>query len=338
MYWNKSQSKTQSLDATTDELRTLVLDYLCHNASSKTVQAFTRNSAIKYMDADGDEVMVVPDEIVLPATLKARLSSGEYRKEIRSRILAGQIDESIELLNQYFPSVLADNGDALPLGKAGGRLEYIPPTSVNPAHLLINLHIQGFIEAARSVPLPYHPSGNTTPPSPPPPQGDIVDEDKETADQRATERLLHRAQNLYAEANRLPNPAERGQYLLELGKVGSLLAYRIPEDGPVTQYLGQDRREALADSIDSAILYRTGQPVVSKLELAARQTSVVWAMLHAQKVKPPSPSNWPTGVTPPGYMKSATPPSSVPSKKLPESDTPEVFVPFHLQSFLNSSA
>lgn len=32
------------------------------------------------MDADGDEVMVVPDEIVLPATLKARLSSGEYRK------------------------------------------------------------------------------------------------------------------------------------------------------------------------------------------------------------------------------------------------------------------
>lgn len=104
------------------------------------------------------------------------------------------------------------------------------------------------------MPLPYHPSGNTTPPSPPPPQGDIVDEDKETADQRATERLLHRAQNLYAEANRLPNPAERGQYLLELGKVGSLLAYRIPEDGPVTQYLGQDRREALADSIDSAIL------------------------------------------------------------------------------------
>lgn len=140
------------------------------------------------------------------------------------------------------------------LYKTDGRLEYIPPTSVNPAHLLLNLHIQGFIEATRSVPLPYHPPGSTTPPSPPPSQNDVIDEDKEGADLRATERLLHRAQNLYAEANRLPNAAERGQYLLELGRVGSLLAYAIPEKGPVTQYLGQDRREALADSIDSAIL------------------------------------------------------------------------------------
>ncbi|EPS98535.1 hypothetical protein FOMPIDRAFT_1126344 [Fomitopsis schrenkii] len=324
MYQNKSQSKTRSLDATPDELRTLVLDYLCHNASSRTVQAFTRSSAIKYMDADGDEVMVAPDESVLPTTLKARLASGEYRKEIRFRILSGQIDEAIDLLNQYFPSVLADNSEMQPLCKMDGRLEYIPSTSVNPAHLLINLHIQGFIEAARSVPLPYYPPGNTTPLSPPPSQNDIVGEDKEAADLRATERLLHRAQNLYAEANRLPNTAERGQYILELGKVGSLLAYAIPENGPVTQYLGQDRREALADCIDSAILYRTGQPVVSKLELAARQTSVVWAMLHAQKVKPPPPSAWPTGVTPPGITKSATSPSSVPSKKSPESDPPEV--------------
>lgn len=304
--------------------------------------------------------MVAPDESVLPTTLKARLASGEYRKgkilspcyfmshrtqlaEIRFRILSGQIDEAIDLLNQYFPSVLADNSEMQPLCKMDGRLEYIPSTSVNPAHLLINLHIQGFIEAARSVPLPYYPPGNTTPLSPPPSQNDIVGEDKEAADLRATERLLHRAQNLYAEANRLPNTAERGQYILELGKVGSLLAYAIPENGPVTQYLGQDRREALADCIDSAILCmypplqhvtcdsefarsvdRTGQPVVSKLELAARQTSVVWAMLHAQKVKPPPPSAWPTGVTPPGITKSATSPSSVPSKKSPESDPPEV--------------
>ena len=64
--------------------------------------------------------------------------------------------------------------------------------------------------------------------------------------------------------------------------------------------------------------------MVSKLELAARQTSVVWAMLHEQKVKPPPPSGWPTGVTPPGITKSASPPTSVPSKKSPESDAPEV--------------
>lgn len=64
--------------------------------------------------------------------------------------------------------------------------------------------------------------------------------------------------------------------------------------------------------------------MVSKLELAARQTSVVWAMLHEQKVKPPPPSGWPTGVTPPGLTKSTNPPSSVLSKKSSESDAPEV--------------
>ena len=263
--------------------------------------------------------------------------------EICYRILSGQIDEAIELLKQYFPAVLADNPEMPPLYKSDERLEFIPSTSVKPAHLLLNLQIQGFIEAARSVPLPYHPAGTTPPPSSPPSHNDVADEDKETAAMRAAERLLHRAQNLYAEANRLSNAVERNQYVVELRRVGSLLAYTVPENGPMTQYLGQDRREALAESIDSAILCmgslwssttrgaegafcvdRTGQPVVSKLELAARQTSVVWAMLHEQTVKPPPLSSWPAGVTPRRIAKSANPPSSVPSKKSSETDVPEV--------------
>ncbi|TFY63284.1 hypothetical protein EVJ58_g3342 [Rhodofomes roseus] len=268
----KAQRKARTLGATPDELRMLVLDYLCHNARSKTVEAFTHDSAVKYVDADGDDIMPAPGEITFDDGLRLRLASGELREEIRTCILSGQIDEAIELLNRYFPSVLSENTETPPTSKTNGRLEYIPSTSVNPAHLLINLHIQGFIEAARSVPLPYYPPGAQPPTSPiTTSTSETTDEDKEMSDLRATERLLHRAQNLYAEANRLPAAEDRGQYLLELGKVGSLLAYVVPEKGPVTQYLGQDRREALADSIDSAILYRTGQRVVSKLELAARQ-------------------------------------------------------------------
>ncbi|KZT70137.1 hypothetical protein DAEQUDRAFT_725760 [Daedalea quercina L-15889] len=339
MYHNKAQGKARSLDATPDELRMLVLDYLCHNACSKTVQAFTRDSAIKYVDADGDEVMTTSDGSTFPAPLKARLSSGELRKEIRTCILSGQIDEAIDLLNKYFPSVLSENTEASPpLFKTDGRLEYIPSTSVNPAHLLINLHIQGFIEATRSIPLPYYPPGTQPPMSPiSVPSGDVVAEDKEMADSKSTERLLHRAQNLYAEANRLSVAEERSQYLWELRKVGSLLAYAVPEKGPVTQYLGQDRREALADSIDSAILYRTGQPVVSSVELAARQTAVVWTMLHDQKVKLPPPSSWPAGVTPPGITRPTTVASSIPAKKSAEPETPETLVPFDLHTYLDTS-
>ncbi|KAH9935026.1 CTLH/CRA C-terminal to lish motif domain-containing protein [Fomitopsis serialis] len=305
MYQARSQGKTRSLGATPDELRTLVLDYLCHNAYSKTVQAFSCDSAIKYMDADGDEVMAASEEITLSDSLKSLMASGESRKEIRICILSGQIDEAIELINKHFPSVLSENTETLPLYKTDSHLGYIPSTSVNPSHLMVNLHIQGFIEAA-------------------PTTGEAMDEDKEMADS-ATERLLHRAQNLYAEVHRLPVAEDRAQYLLELGRVGSLLAYTVPEKGPVTQYLGQDRREALADSIDSAILYRTEQPVVPKLELASRQTSVVWSMLHEQKVRPPPPSSWPAGVTPPGMTRPAPAPSIVSSKKSSEPDAPEVW-------------
>jgi len=338
MYQAKLRGKARSLGATPDELRTLVLDYLCHNACSKTVQAFVRDSAIKYMDADGDEVMAAPDESTLADSLKARMASGENRKEIRICILSGQIDEAIELLNKYFPSVLSENTETPSLYKTDSRLEYIPSTSVNPSHLMVNLHIQGFIEAARSIPLPYYPPEIQPPTSPIAATTDeVTDEDKEMANLRATERLLHRAQNLYAEAHRLPVAEDRAQYLLELGRVGSLLAYAVPEKGPVTQYLGQDRREALADSIDSAILYRTDQPVVPKLELASRQTSVVWSMLHEQKVRPPPPSSWPTGVTPPGMTRPAPAPSIMSSKKSSEPDAPESFAPFDLHTYLNAS-
>lgn len=36
--------------------RTLVLDYLCHNCNTKTARAFARDSAVRHLDADGDEI------------------------------------------------------------------------------------------------------------------------------------------------------------------------------------------------------------------------------------------------------------------------------------------
>jgi hypothetical protein len=37
--------------------RTLVLDYLCHNCHTETARAFARESAVRHLDADGDEIM-----------------------------------------------------------------------------------------------------------------------------------------------------------------------------------------------------------------------------------------------------------------------------------------
>ena len=37
--------------------RALVLDYLCHNCHTETARAFARESAVRHLDADGDEII-----------------------------------------------------------------------------------------------------------------------------------------------------------------------------------------------------------------------------------------------------------------------------------------
>lgn len=37
--------------------RSLVLDYLCHNCYTRTATAFSRDSTIRHLDADGDEIV-----------------------------------------------------------------------------------------------------------------------------------------------------------------------------------------------------------------------------------------------------------------------------------------
>ena len=39
----------------------LVLDYLCHSCYTRTAAAFSRDSTIRHLDADGDEIIEVVD-------------------------------------------------------------------------------------------------------------------------------------------------------------------------------------------------------------------------------------------------------------------------------------
>ena len=143
------------------------------------------------------------------------------------------------------------------------KLEYLPATSVNPAHLSLNLRIQAFIEAARTIPLLYYPPGSSTPLPHPPllsaatKHSKADDEDavmSEPETEAANVQLLHRAQSLYSETNQLTRPEDRARYLVELGQIGGLLAYTTPEKSPLAAYMTQRRREGVADQIDSAIL------------------------------------------------------------------------------------
>lgn len=183
--------------------------------------------------------------------------------EIRINILSGRVDDAIHLLETYFPAVLpretreaATTSALVPEPEfSDNAFIYESPTSIDPEHLHLNLRILDFIETTRTVPLPYnHPGSPVIAPTrlPPPPVARSEASSKELDPH--LELLLHKAQRLYSEANCLPKATDRAVYLKELGIVSALLAYTKPEDSLMTSYLSQERREAVADQIERAIL------------------------------------------------------------------------------------
>jgi CTLH/CRA C-terminal to LisH motif domain len=171
------------------------------------------------------------------------------------------VDEATGLLNEHFPVVLSETELDIPQPSAPRKsAPGLALTSVDPTHLSLNLRILAFTEASRTVPLEYIPhldeaddhSSSTLPAkSAPSPKSPIYDQDDPEGKQ--TE-LLCLAQKLYLSANQLQNANARAAYLKELGNVGGLLAYKHPENSPLAKYLSQERREAVADQIDTAIL------------------------------------------------------------------------------------
>ncbi|CCM04599.1 uncharacterized protein FIBRA_06781 [Fibroporia radiculosa] len=342
----KPLSAARLFQPTPDDLRLLVLDYLCQNSFSSTAHAFMMDSGVKPSNADGDEIMplTIQDGGAATNVVDEKLAIGELRKAIKIHILSGQVNEATELLNEHFPSVLSESSDSGPSGHSADGLKYIPSASVNPVHLALNLHILAFIEAARTVPLPYYPPGVIPPASDfsKAVRPDII---RQEDPEEANVQLLHRAQNLYSEAIGLPNPDDRGKYLRELAQVGGLLAYKVPEYGPMASYMTQDRRDAVADQIDGAILYRTGQSAVSTVELAARQASVVWSTLHEIKVRAPPSIAWPAGLLLPGLKAAQSSaagrsgdidPMSTVKKPGADGGPAEILPPFDLHAFLDA--
>ena len=244
-----------------------------------------------------------------------------FHQGIQSEILSGNVKEAIDLLNRHFPMVLAEDSSDSQMEVTDenvnpSRFEYIAET-VNPIHLSLNLRILAFIEACRTVPLVYTPPtrriespidtdivmGTSSP---------IKRNPKDEEDHQAE--LLISVQKLYATVNALRKSDDRTIYLKELSNVGGLLAYTVPEKSPMAKYLHQERRDRVAEQINSAILRllflslcmltlsesptladHTNMPSVSYLELAVRHTHSLWAMLHELRVKIPVASR-PKGV------------------------------------------
>lgn len=184
-------------------------------------------------------------------------------------------------------------------------------TVLDPTLLSLNLRIHAFIEACRTIPLPYTPNHRSTPAETPKPLTDLAPD--LTTDERYQTDLLLRGQKLYASVELLRRPEDRATYLKELENVGGLLAYKVPELSPMSRYLDQARRESVAEQISRAILCEHVQyphagsakyfsdhsnlPAISHLEHAVRYNSALWDKLNELQVKVPQDSNRPPGVS-----------------------------------------
>jgi len=306
------------------------LDYLCHSCYTKTAAAFSRDNPTKQLDADGDEILSETSSFSKSVEM---LKHVRLREEIRTEIMSGHVEEAISLLNRDFPSVLADNlvtttpkhenassdSDTRPVMT---NLEYVSSTSTEPAHLILNLRILAFSEACRTVPLKYSHKNRDTMEAPMDSESKIEMKDVSPNAQEQQMLLLMKAQKLYALTNMLPEPADRATYSKELNNVGGLLAYQVPEKSSISKYLTMERREAVADQINRAILKRTGRPSISALELITRYTSVLWSAANMAGIRPRPGAMLPT-------VRKDTVEGAVNNEDMP--------VPlFDLEQFLNS--
>ncbi|KAH9483919.1 Lysosomal amino acid transporter 1 [Psilocybe cubensis] len=285
------------------QLRKLVLDYLCHSCYTRTARAFNKDSTVRHLDADGDEILEAATYGTDPRPtesegspsgsnekFEALLKQVELRQAIRTEILRGRVDEAIALLDKHFPAVLrlnepvstspTNNEPRLP----ASNIEYVSSTSTEPAHLLLNLRILAFSEACRTIPLEYPPTSESESMDTDPPIHTGISEDSEEYHEQQLA-LLARAQKLWAFSNTLPNPADRVTYTKELENVGGLLAYKVPEKSSMAKYLTMERREAVADQINRAILKSTGKPLISSIELLTRYTHLLWQGANQYEVK-----------------------------------------------------
>ncbi|KAH9180647.1 CTLH/CRA C-terminal to lish motif domain-containing protein [Lactarius sanguifluus] len=322
-------------------LRALILDYLVQRCYTRTARAFAADSTVRLLDADGDELRRPSEEGDPPGVTEETLHQAVLRRDIQTSILSGRVDDAIELLGANFPSILSSSATS-PYSESTmtTRVEQSPSLTftIEPAHLYLDLRILGFIEASRTKPLLHsstRPSTLDTEPLPRvSPQSNIRDLSSEVDGDAHLSRLLKHVYELYDCAQALQDPHDRAEYQHELSAVSSLLAYKVPEQSPMAKYLAQERRQVVADEINSAILHRAGSPPISYLELYVRYNTVIWAYMNEHDIRVP-PRGWPTGIAL-SRRPQPTIASTSSSVKMSRRDDPEVVPTFNLSQFLST--
>jgi hypothetical protein len=163
------------------------------------------------------------------------------------------------------------------------------PNSTHPSHILLNLHIQQFIESFRSIPQTMSPGSSTSSLTS---TGNnnlmsmsmsmSMSINPTTANGGGVGGLQHAltaASGLHAEAALL-DPSSRAVYVREITDAGALFAYTDPEDSPVSGFLRQERRIVLAEQVNRAILSMSLFFPLPLLHCVPRQATIGLPIRH----------------------------------------------------------
>ncbi|WVQ80741.1 hypothetical protein IAT38_002846 [Cryptococcus sp. DSM 104549] len=182
---------------------------------------------------------------------------------------------------------------AIPIPKTPDYTVPVFYTSSEPAHVRLNLQIQAFIESYRELePSLSSPSSSASSlaNSQTLPEGDPLNGaagDRGNSSTGLVETLTA-AQRMHSDAMKLP-AAERAAYLKEINDVAGILAYNPLETSPLKGLLEQDRRVALAEQVNAAILRSLGKSTQSQLEMLARRTAAIYGIMADNNIdtRPP---------------------------------------------------
>ncbi|KAL7415954.1 hypothetical protein BDY24DRAFT_380617 [Mrakia frigida] len=95
---------------------------------------------------------------------------------------------------------------------------------------------------------------------------------------------LTQAQDLYVLVDKLTSEKDKEWYRKAVVEVSGLFAYVPPESAPTRSFLGRERRQALAENVNAALLAHSGHPSAPSLETLVRRTTVVWDQLANQSM------------------------------------------------------
>lgn len=241
-------------------LNELVLQYLVHHGYSETAQTFYNNAFAKEdssqdnnkekgtesnaVGAGGLSGMVENNEIFDMENLKNRQSIKEY-------ILQGDIDSAIELTNRLYPTVLINNDI-----------------------ILFNLRCRKFIEMIKEA---LSANMDTEIENIDDDAMDIDDDTKKnehSKEKRNSIELLKETMKYGQELQKNYCNDDREEIKNALIETFSLFAYSDPQSSVMSYLLDSSRREAVANSLNIAILESQGKPANPAIETLYRQSAV----------------------------------------------------------------